>query len=154
MTIEAYIDGASRGNPGESGIGIVLKNEEGKIISSGGGYIGKATNNIAEYVALIECLKKARSVGCTKLVINSDSELVVRQIQGYYRVKNEGLRKYYQRVHRMLSNAGFAMEMRHVPREHNRDADMLANVGIDRKSRLRWGKPATQQSVGTGRQQV
>ena len=142
MTIQAFIDGASRGNPGESGIGIVLKNEEGKVIFSAGGYIGTATNNIAEYVALIECVKKARTLGCTTLLVHSDSELMVRQMQGKYRVKNEGLRKYYQRVHRMLGDSGFAMEIHHVPREQNRDADMLANIGIDRKSRLQWSTHA------------
>ena len=136
MTIYAYTDGASRGNPGDSGIGIVLKDEQGSVVYSGGGYIGKATNNIAEYVALIECLKKAAETGCSKLVVHSDSELLVRQLQGAYRVKDEGLRKYFQKIHRFLAKAPFEFEIRHVPRNQNRDADMLANVGIDSKSRF------------------
>ncbi len=135
MTIYAHTDGASRGNPGESGIGIIMRDEHGRVIHSTGKYIGKATNNIAEYVALIECLKKAKDTACKKLVVLSDSELMVRQLQGRYRVKSEGLRKYFQRVHRMLKNAPFEFEIRHVSREQNHDADMLANVSIDSKSR-------------------
>lgn len=137
MTIYAYTDGASRGNPGESGIGIIMKNERGKVIHSSGGYIGTATNNTAEYVALIECLKKAKETKCKKLVVHSDSELLVRQLQGRYRVRDTGLKKYFQRVHRMLKNAPFEFEIRYVSRDENREADMLANVGIDSKSRLR-----------------
>lgn len=136
MTIYAYTDGASRGNPGESGIGIILKDESGTVIHSAGGYIGKTTNNVAEYTALIECLKKAKGANCKKLVVHSDSELLVRQIQGKYRVKNEGLKKYFQRVHRLLKSAPFEFEIRYVSREQNRDADMLANVGIDSKQRM------------------
>jgi ribonuclease HI len=145
MTIYAHIDGASRGNPGESGVGIFLKDKEGNVLHSAGGYIGRATNNVAEYVALIECLKRATSLASdlgwngksTKLVVHSDSELLVRQIQGTYRVKNEGLRGYFQRVHRVLQKLPFAFEICHVPRELNQDADMLANVGIDSKLPLR-----------------
>jgi len=138
MTVVAYIDGASRGNPGESGIGIVLKDEKDRLLSSACGYIGSATNNVAEYTALIECLKKTKTLACTKLVVHSDSELLVRQMQGLYKVKNEGLKKYFVRVHRMLDKTPFTFEIHHVPREQNRDADRLANTGIDRKSRLRW----------------
>jgi ribonuclease HI len=138
MTVEGFIDGASRGNPGDSGVGIILKEVEKNILHSTGSYIGKTTNNVAEYTALIECLKKANSLGCKKLVVYSDSELMVRQLQGTYRVKNEGLKKYFQRVHRILSKAPFAFEIHHIPRERNRDADLLANAGIDSKAKLRW----------------
>ncbi len=135
MTIYAHTDGASRGNPGESGIGIIMKDEQGRVIHSTGKYIGMATNNIAEYVALIECLKKAKETDCKKLIVHSDSELLVRQMQGTYRVRDEGLKKYFQRAHRLLKNAPFEFEIYHVARELNRDADMLANVSIDRESR-------------------
>lgn len=147
MTINAYIDGASRGNPGESGVGIILKDEQGKVVHSVGGYIGRATNNIAEYVALIECVKRAQAINCTKLVVHSDSELLVRQMQGTYRVKNEGLRKYFQRVHRMVQKVPFEFEIRHVLREHNRDADMLANVGVDSRARLRPLRSVIRKSI-------
>lgn len=147
MTINAYIDGASRGNPGESGVGILLKDERGNVLYSVGGYIGRATNNIAEYVALIECLKRAEAFSCSKLLVHSDSELMVRQVQGTYRVKNEGLRKYYQRVYRMLQKIPFEFEIQHVARENNHDADMLANVGIDSKARLLPLRSAEHKSV-------
>lgn len=154
MIVHAFIDGASRGNPGDSGIGILLKEEGGKILYSSGGYIGRATNNIAEYIALIECLKKVNGIAGSlggsgkieKLIVHSDSELLVRQIQGTYRVKNEGLRGYFQRVHRLLSKVPFVFEIRHIAREQNQEADILANVGIDSKLRLRPLKLAKQGS--------
>lgn len=136
MKVNAYIDGASRGNPGESGVGIILKDEQGNVLHSAGGYIGRTTNNVAEYTALIECLKKAAELSCEKLVVHSDSELLVRQLQGLYRVRNDGLKKFFQKVHRMLEKAPFEFEIHHVSREQNRDADMLANVGIETKVRL------------------
>ncbi len=139
MTIYAHTDGASRGNPGESGIGVVLRNEAGQVLQSISAYIGSTTNNVAEYTALIECLKKALKANCTKLIVNSDSELIVRQVQGRYRVRDANLKKYYETVRRHLASAPFKFEIRYVPREQNRDADLLANSGIDSKSpKLRW----------------
>ena len=137
MIIYAYTDGASRANPGESGIGIILRDEQGHVLFSGGGYIGKATNNAAEYQALIACLEKTLKTPCKKLVVHSDSELMVRQLQGKYRVKDKELQKYYAKVTSLLATAPFEFEIRHVERERNRDADLLANAGIDNKHRLR-----------------
>ncbi|MBI1808061.1 MAG: ribonuclease HI family protein [Ignavibacteria bacterium] len=136
MTIYAYTDGASRGNPGESGIGIILRDEQGNVIFSAGGYIGTATNNIAEYQALLACLKKALTLRCKRLIVHSDSQLMVRQLQGTYRVKDKALQKYYQQAHRLLSSASFTFEIIHVEREHNHDADLLANSGIDSRQSL------------------
>ena len=136
MTINAYTDGASRGNPGESGIGIILRDEKGNLLHSFGGYIGRATNNIAEYKALLACLKKARETPCTKLVVHSDSELLVRQLQGKYRVRNKNLQKYYLLVRRLIEDAPFAVEFLHIDRERNHEADLLANAGIDSRRRL------------------
>ncbi len=136
MKINAFIDGASRGNPGESGIGVLLIDEAGNTLASINGYIGKATNNIAEYTALIVCLEKAirlKRINCTKITIHSDSELLVRQMNGQYRVKNEGIKEIFERVHRVLSKAAFKYEIKHIKREQNRDADLLANAGIDSK---------------------
>ena len=133
MTVYAYTDGASRGNPGESGIGIIMKDEEGNVIYSGSGYIGTATNNIAEYQALLACLKKALSIQCKRLVVHSDSQLMVRQLQGKYRVKDKKLQQYYRQANQLLGSAPFEFEIIHVEREHNRDADLLANSGIDTK---------------------
>jgi len=137
MTIYAYTDGASRGNPGESGIGVILRDEKGLILYSGGGYIGHATNNIAEYQALVVCLKKARETKCKKLIVHTDSQLLARQLQGKYRVKNINLQKYFLEVHRLIETAQFDFEIIHIERERNRDADQLANVGIDSKRKLK-----------------
>ena len=137
MTIYAHTDGASRGNPGESGIGIILRDEKGNVLFSGGGYIGKATNNIAEYQALLACLKKASTTECKKLVVYSDSELMVRQLQGRYRVKDKGLRQFYRKIRELVDSAPFTFEINHVEREQNRDADLLANAGIDTKKKMK-----------------
>ena len=137
MTIYAFSDCASRGNPGESGIGIVLKDEEGKIIYSAGGYIGKTTNNAAEYEALLVCLKKASELRCKKLILHSDSQLMVRQLQGTYRVKEKNLQKYFVQAKQLIGAAHFTFEIVHIDREQNHDADVLANAGIDSRQQLR-----------------
>jgi ribonuclease HI len=139
VTIHAFTDGASRGNPGESGVGIVLKDERGKILSSVFGYIGKATNNIAEYTALITCLKIVRHRECQKLVIHSDSELLVRQMEGVYKIKEPRLKKLSQEAKTLIGAAGFDCSFRHIVRDHNREADKLANLAIDTRQPLQVG---------------
>ncbi len=136
MTIHAFTDGASRGNPGESGIGVILQSEAGTVLCEGSGYIGTATNNMAEYQALMTCLRKAQDLSCSRLVVHSDSELMVRQLQGTYRVKEKTLQEYFRQVRAMLKEAPFSFEIVHIPRERNRDADRLANQGIDSKTAL------------------
>ncbi len=137
MTIHAFTDGASRGNPGESGVGVILKDEKGTTLSSVFGYIGKATNNIAEYTALITCLKLAKKKGCETLVVHSDSELLVRQMEGTYKVKEAHLRRFVEQAKALIVKAGFECTFRHIAREQNRDADRLANMGIDSKRPIR-----------------
>ena len=107
MTIFAYTDGASRGNPGESGIGIVLKDEHGNMIASQYGYIGKTTNNVAEYTALAVCLKLVKTTECSRLVVHSDSELMVRQMNGQYKVKDARLKKQFQQIQNILAQLHF-----------------------------------------------
>ena len=136
MTILAYTDGASRGNPGESGVGIVLKDERGQVIASQYGYIGQATNNIAEYTALAACLKLVQTTECSRLVVHSDSELMVRQLNGQYKVKDAGLKKQFLHIQNIIEASPFEFAIRHVPREKNREADELANRGIDTKKLL------------------
>ena len=139
MTLHAFTDGASRGNPGDSGIGFVVKDENGSVLLSVNGYIGKTTNNVAEYTALIALLKRMirnPPTAGSKLIVHSDSELMVRQINGTYKVKDEELKRYYKRVIDLRHKAPFEFELRHVSREQNRDADRLANVGIDTKKRI------------------
>ena len=136
MTLHAYTDGASRGNPGESGIGILLKDEGGNVVHTARGYIGRATNNIAEYTALIACLTWARKNGCRRLIVHSDSELMVRQLHGTYRVKDKDLQVKFQKVKELLKDAPFAFSIEHITREMNADADRLANEGIEAKQPL------------------
>ncbi len=125
-----YTDGAARGNPGEAGAGVVLYDGAGRELASRSSYLGHCTNNVAEYRALILGLETAHEMGCTELAISLDSELVVRQVQGMYRVKTKTLKPLYARVTELL--AGFdRWSIRHVPRSENRRADELANRGID-----------------------
>jgi len=136
MTLHAYTDGASRGNPGESGIGIIVRNEKGEQILRLGAYIGLATNNLAEYAALLTLLKKVKNINCQRLIVHSDSELMVRQLNGEYRIKNKEIGKYYREIQEILHTSNFAFEIRHVPRETNHEADQLANEGIESRTRL------------------
>lgn len=137
MIVHAFTDGAARGNPGESGIGVIYKDEHGATLTTLSGYIGEATNNVAEYQALLACLHGASSLKCSRLVVHSDSELMVRQLQGKYKVKDPGLKKLFVKVQRLLGDASFAFEIRHVTRDLNEEADSLANLGIDSRKRLR-----------------
>lgn len=137
MTIFAYTDGASRGNPGESGIGVILKNEDGTTLSSLAGYIGKATNNIAEYKALIACIALTKKFHCTQLIVHSDSELLVRQLKKVYRIKDKTLRTLSAKVEKELSKAPFSFDIRHIDRALNREADYLANKGIETRKKIK-----------------
>jgi len=129
--IKIYIDGASRGNPGESGAGIVIKDRQGKIFKRLRQYLGRATNNQAEYRALLLALKASRELG-QNIRIFSDSELLVKQLKGSYRVKSKGLKPYFDEVRNLLK--GFSSwEIAHIPREQNREADALANEAINTK---------------------
>jgi len=120
-----YTDGASRGNPGPSGIGIVLKTPAGQTALAWGAPIGRATNNVAEYRAVIEGLKRALELEVARIRLFSDSELLVRQLQGTYKVKNAGLRPLHAQVVALLD--GFqTWAVRHIPREQNAEADALA----------------------------
>ena len=136
MTIHAFTDGASRGNPGESGIGIVLKDVEGRLVQSYSEYIGSATNNVAEYTALLKCLQLASAVQCNELIVHSDSELMVRQLNGVYKIRDRALKQFYQRIQDLLRNASYTAQFKYIVREENSEADELANHGIDTKKRV------------------
>lgn len=135
MNLLAFTDGASRGNPGDSGIGLIVKSEEGETVLSLNGYIGITTNNIAEYTALLTLLKAMRDIPCSHLRIHSDSELMVRQVNGQYKVKDQGLKKLHTQVAGLLALLPFPVEITHVTRDRNKDADRLANEGIDARKR-------------------
>lgn len=133
MILHAFTDGASRGNPGESGIGVILKHPEGAVIQEIYAYLGTSTNNRAEYAALLAGVELARRHKCSHLISHSDSELIVRQMQGAYKIKDKMLREWAERVHAAVRSGGLKLEMKHIPREENREADQLANMGIDSK---------------------
>ena len=125
-----YSDGACRGNPGEGGAGAVITDAEENVIWEGKEYLGHCTNNIAEYKALILGLKGALAHGYKKLDVYLDSELLARQINGSYRVKNENLKVLMQEVRSLLSSFD-AVQVKHVLRDKNVQADKLANRAID-----------------------
>ena len=125
-----YCDGASRGNPGEAGIGFIVLDEQGSTVRRVSDYLGKSTNNVAEYTALIRALQETIKLGGTHVRAYSDSELVVKQLKGEYRVKNQGLLPLFQQVAGLAARfEEFIIE--HLPREQNKEADNLANKGID-----------------------
>ena len=130
MKVTIHTDGAARGNPGPAAIGAVIKNEQGKIIAQISHRIGFATNNHAEYTAIIIALEKAIKLGAKQVIIKSDSELVVKQINGRYKVKKAVLRALYQKVIQLIGSLeGFTVT--YIPREQNRQADKLANKALD-----------------------
>jgi len=134
MILLAFTDGASRGNPGEAGIGIIVKDEAGKQFLSLNSYIGRATNNIAEYTALLILLTRMKEIACDRLIVHSDSELIVRQLNGQYKVKNSELKKYHTQIVKLIRHLPFKVEVKHIPREQNKEADMLANSGIETRA--------------------
>jgi len=136
MTLLAFTDGASRGNPGHAGVGVIIKDEHGTVLLSLSGYIGSTTNNVAEYTALRALLKNVNRFPCTHLRVHSDSELMVRQLRGEYKVKDPSLKRQHQKVKAALAALPCKVEFRHIPREENADADMLANAGIDQRTRI------------------
>lgn len=124
-----HTDGVSRGNPGLAAIGATLKDERGQLIASISRRIGWATNNQAEYKAIIAALETAIGLGVRQVELNSDSELVVRQINGQYRVKKEALKLLYQRVKELQGRLeGFTIKR--IPRQQNKEADRLANRAL------------------------
>lgn len=126
----ANIDGASRGNPGPASYAVVLRDAAGKVILELAKNLGRETNNVAEYYALLAALDYATSHGIRALRIRSDSELLVRQMQGRYKVKSADLKPMHERASKLARQLEyFAIE--HVRREMNRDADELANVALD-----------------------
>ena len=129
----ANVDGASRGNPGPASYGLIVYAPDGTTELKIGKYLGRATNNVAEYYALIGALDYAEAQGIERLLVRSDSELLVRQMQGRYKVKSSDLRPLYEHARKLAGRlAHFAIE--HVPRERNSEADELANIALDRTS--------------------
>lgn len=125
-----YVDGASRGNPGRAGIGLAIYDDKGKILKQMSEYIGQTTNNVAEYTSLIWGLQEALILQARRLKIFTDSELIVRQLDGSYRVKDSTLRRLYRQVEHLRK--GFdRVSIEHIDRNQNKEADRLANRAID-----------------------
>jgi ribonuclease HI len=134
----AHVDGASRGNPGPASYAAIIYGPDGSQVFQIGKYLGRDTNNVAEYYALISALDYAANHGITRLRVNSDSELLVRQMQGRYKVKSPDLRPLFERASKLARTLEY-FSVQHVPREMNRDADRLANEALDKTD----GKSAT-----------
>ena len=131
LTLE--FDGGSRGNPGPAGIGVVVRSGDGTPLVTLGRFIGRATNNVAEYRALITALQQARALGAKKVVVRGDSELVVKQMRGEYRVKNADLRTLYDEAKALVAHFAHAT-IDHNYRHKNALADKLANLAMDKKA--------------------
>ncbi len=129
-----FTDGASRGNPGEAGIGVVIEDDSGHIVKRVARYLGKATNNQAEYEALIAGLKAAYELGAEELNIRADSELMVKQMNGQYKVKSPDLQERNAEARRLVESFR-SVVIEYIPREKNKDADALANEAIDKRLR-------------------
>lgn len=128
--IEIFIDGGARGNPGPAGIGVLILDGTGKKLKEVSKYIGEATNNIAEYNALLYGLEEALILRADQIKINLDSELVAKQLGGEYRVKDENLRPLFERAVNMLKSFK-NFEINHIVREKNKEADKLVNKAIN-----------------------
>lgn len=128
--IVAWIDGGARGNPGPAGYGVRIEDANGHLLDELYGGLGRATNNVAEYNGLLAALRYAVKHGHTDVQIRADSELLVKQMRGEYRVKNEGLKPLFLEACSLMRPLG-RVTFTHVPREKNKEADRLSNLGMD-----------------------
>jgi len=137
MSVIVYTDGGSRNNPGEAGIGAVIYNGKTKIAELSE-YVGVQTNNWAEYEALIRALKKVKQLGLkgAPIEVRMDSELIVKQMNREYQIKEETLWKKYMEVHNMLVKDFKDVSFVHVPRDENKEADALANEAMDAHNKM------------------
>lgn len=147
----ANIDGGARGNPGPAGYGVALEDESGRKVDSLHGYLGAQTNNFAEYSGLLAALEYALSNGYRSLKVRSDSELLVKQIKGEYKVRSEALLDIYREAKELIRKLD-SFQIRHVFREQNREADRLANLAMDqgtgRKTEVASKPPEAKEVTG------
>lgn len=132
MKLTIYSDGGARGNPGPAATGIVIKNDKGETVTSFGEYLGEQTNNFAEYMALIAGLKKAKELGATEVECVLDSELVVKQMQRAYKVKEPTLQKKFIEAYNAAAQFK-KCAFRHTLRENNKEADAIVNKILDER---------------------
>lgn len=126
----AYFDGGARGNPGPAGYGVHIVDDQGNVLSEQHGSLGTATNNVAEYHGLIAALQWAVEQGLTQFTVRGDSQLIIEQMRGNYKVKHEGLKPLYLQARLLVMQIG-DVRFEHVRREQNKDADRLSNLGMD-----------------------
>ena len=132
-SLVAYVDGGSRGNPGTAGYGAHLLDGEGKVVANLSGCLGVRSNNYAEYAGLIAALDYALVNRFEKVTVLADSELMVRQIRGIYKVRSPNLKRSYQQARPLIGRLK-SFSIRHIPRSRNREADRLANLAMDRQA--------------------
>ena len=130
MRVLIHTDGAARGNPGPAGAGALIRDVDGRVLAEIAEPLGRATNNVAEWTAVLLALEEAKRLGATHVDVRMDSELVARQISGVYRVRHPDLQPIHRRVMELL-RAFDGYTVGHVPRALNKDADRLSNVAID-----------------------
>ena len=131
--VYVFSDGAARGNPGPAGAGAVIKDASGKVLQRLKKALGKTTNNVAEYKGLILGLRKAQELGAREVEVRADSELMIKQLNGKYAVRNEGLKPLYNEAKALLET--FKWNAEHIPREENAEADEMSNRAIDEDHR-------------------
>jgi ribonuclease HI len=131
LKLVVNVDGGARGNPGPAAIGVVVQDTGGEVLEERGERIGATTNNVAEYRALLLGIERASELGASELELVGDSELIVRQVKGEYKVKDATLRKLHAEVKRALRPFGDHWSIRHVRREQNAEADRLVNQALD-----------------------
>ena len=133
INLTIFTDGASRNNPGEAGAGVLIIRDD-EPIAELARYLGTTTNNIAEYTAAIMGMEHAVKLGASSVRLFADSELLVKQLNGQYKVKNEGLKPLYRKIKELIAKIG-TVEVQYIPRAQNKGADALANKAIDEKIR-------------------
>lgn len=130
MKLTVHVDGGARGNPGPAAIAAVVTDADGQVVDEAHETIGRATNNVAEYRALIFGIERAAELGATELELVGDSELIVKQVRGEYRVKDAGLKPLHSAAQQALASFS-EWQIRHVKREANAEADALVNQALD-----------------------
>ncbi|NQT90139.1 MAG: ribonuclease HI family protein [Candidatus Omnitrophica bacterium] len=132
--LSLFIDGAAKGNPGPAGIGVVVQDDTGSTVKNISKYIGNATNNVAEYTALIFGLEEARNLGAEEVTVNTDSELIAKQLGGEYKIKNSTLKELYAKAMKILDSFS-DVRVNQIGREENKGADKLANKAVSNADR-------------------
>ena len=130
--VQVFSDGAARGNPGPAGAGAVILDQAGHVLARVGKFLGRQTNNVAEYEGLLVGLRRAQELGAREVDVRADSLLMIKQLEGDYRVKNEGLKPLFLEARRLLKQFD-KVTLGHVPREQNALADEMSNRAIDEK---------------------